>query len=175
MDVRRVVTGHSGDKATFLSDEVIEPITSPLVPGCEFHRLWSLDSTPTLPDAGTPSGTSWYPPLHGLRFLLFTMPPGEMTPPPDIDLQSAVADVEAKMPGLLGALDPNDPGMHRSNSVDFIVVLSGEVSLEVRGGEDKQLRQGDTVVQNGAWHRWKNIGDTLVVLAVFLAGVHAAV
>ncbi len=171
MNVRRVVTGHSDGRAAFVADEVIEPITAPLLPGCEFYRLWSLDQVPTLPTDGTSAlDAAWYPPAGGLRFSLFTLPPGDVSPPPDLDLATAVADVEAKLPGLLGALDPSDPGMHRSDSVDFILVLSGEVGLEVRGDAEKVLRPGDAVVQNATWHRWKNRGETPVVLAVFQAG-----
>ena len=49
MKVRRVVTGHEGDKAVFASDQEVEPVTLALAPGVEFHRLWGGDQVPAFP------------------------------------------------------------------------------------------------------------------------------
>jgi hypothetical protein len=78
MRVRRVVTGHTPEgKATVASDTMVEPITTALVPGMAFHRLWGADIRPIFPDDGSPQpGEQYFPPLDGFRFLMFTIPAG---------------------------------------------------------------------------------------------------
>src|SRR5262249_54282207 len=151
MKVRRVVTGHDGNgKAVFASDERVDPLTLALIPGAEFHRLWGADRAPSFPDDGGPTAQpSYFPPVGGYRFALFTAPPGPVSAPADLDRQAALAEMEVKLPGLLACLEPDNPGMHTTDTIDFEVVLSGEVILELDDGVEKVLRAGDTVVQNG--------------------------
>jgi mannose-6-phosphate isomerase-like protein (cupin superfamily) len=176
MRVRRVVTGHDGNgKAVFASDEEVDPLTPALMPGYEFHRLWGADQAPTFPDDGGPTAQpSYLPPVGGYRFTLASIPPGTMSVPADLDLQAAQAELEEKLPGVLAYLEPDNPGMHTTDTIDFEVVLSGEVILELDDGVETVLRPGDTVVQNGTRHRWGNRGTEPVVLAVFMVGAHRA-
>lgn len=175
MNVRRVVTGHTADgKSVFASDEEVQPVTAALLPGSEFHRLWGGDEAPTFPDDGSlPAHATYFPPVGGYRFGLFTLPPANQSgPPADLDVEAALAEVEQGLPGLLAHMEPDDPGMHTTDTIDFEVVLSGEVILELDDGAEKHLRPGDTVVQNGTRHRWRNPGNEPAVLAVFIAGAH---
>jgi hypothetical protein len=55
-------------------------------------------------------------------------------------------------------MEPDDPGMHTTTTIDFEVVLSGEVMLELDEGATVQLGVGDTAVQNGTRHRWSKPG-----------------
>ena len=176
MRVRRVVTGHDRNgKAVFASDQEVDPLTLALAPGAEFHRLWGADHAPTFPDDGGPAAQpSYFPPVGGYRFVLFAVPPGTESVPADLDLQAALAEMEEKMPGALAHMEPDNPGMHTTDTIDFEVVLSGEVILELDNGVEKVLRPGDTVVQNGTRHRWGNRGTEPAVLAVFLIGAHRA-
>jgi mannose-6-phosphate isomerase-like protein (cupin superfamily) len=177
MHVRRVVTGHDEKgKAVFASDEQVEAITLELMPGAEFHRLWGADQAPSFPDDGAPTAQpAYFPPVGGYRFGLFTVPP---TPaagaalPADVDLEQALAEIENKLPGLIAHVEPDNPGMHTTDTIDFEVVLSGEVVLELDDGAEKVLRPGDTVVQNGTRHRWSNRGAQPALLAVFITGAH---
>ena len=82
--------------------------------------------------------------------------------------------MEEKLPGLLAYLEPGNPGMHTTDTIDFEVVLSGEVILELDDGAEKVLRADDTVTQNGTCHRWGNRGTEPAVVAVFLIGAHRA-
>ena len=173
MDVRRVVTGHdAAGKAVFVSDEQVAPVVPDLLPGNEFHRLWGGDATPHFPDDGAPpDAPSYFPPVGGFRFGLFTIPPDEGRGAPEgIDIEAALADLEAKLPGLASHMEPADPGMHTTATIDFEVVLSGSVTLELDDGATVRLEVGDTVVQNGTRHRWSNAGDQPAVLAVFICG-----
>ena len=175
MTVRRVVTGHRDGKAVFASDEQVAPFTTEVMPGSAFHQLWGGDAAPTFPDDGSrPATAAYFPPVGGFRFGLFTVPPAGMAPPEGVDVEAGMAAVEAALPGLLGHMEPDDPGMHTTDTVDFEVVLSGQVVLELDDGVETVLNPGDTVVQNGTRHRWKNPGTVPAVLAVFICGAHRA-
>lgn len=173
MKVRRVVTGQvNGGKSVFVSDEMLEPVTVSLMPGAEFHRLWGADDTPKLPtDGSPPSQQQYFPPANGFRWGFFTLPPaGDSATMADVDIAKAMADLEEKLPGLAAHMEPDAPGMHTTDTVDFEVVLSGEVVLELDDGAEVTLKQGDTVVQNGTRHAWHNRGDVPVVIAVGIIG-----
>jgi len=174
MEVRRVVTGHDeAGKAVFVSDERVAPVTTALLAGTAFHRLWGAERAPTFPDDGAPpSLATFFPPVGGFTFGFFTLPPAGSARPGDIDVPAARAETEALLPGLLGHMEPGEPGMHTTDTIDFEVVLSGEVSLELDDGAERLLRPGDTVVQNGTRHRWRNRGAQPAVLAVFITGAH---
>ena len=176
MRVRRVVTGHDRNgKAVFASDHEIDPLTMALIPGAEYHRLWGADQAPTFPGEGGPTAQpGYFPPVGGYRFAFFSIPPGTWSMPPELDLEAALTEMEEKLPGMLAYLEVDDPGMHTTDTIDFEVVLSGEVILELDDGVEKVLRPGDTVVQNGTRHRWGNRGTEPAVLASFLVGAHRA-
>ena len=172
MKVRRVVTGQvDGGRSVFVSDEMVEPVTVSLMPGAEFHRLWGADDTPKLPTDGTPpSQHAYFPPPNGFRWGFFTLPPATDSLLGEIDFDAALKEFEEKLPGMAGHMEPDAPGMHTTDTVDFEVVLSGEVVLELDDGAEVTLKQGDTVVQNGTRHAWHNRGDVPAVIAVGIIG-----
>jgi len=174
MRVRRVVTAHdTNNKAVFASDQQVDPVTVALLPGAEFHRLWGADKTPAFPDDGTqPAGSTYFPPVGGFRFGFFSLPPAGTQMPEGVDVEQAIAALEAALPGMLSHMEPDDPGMHTTDTIDFEVVISGEVVLELDDGVEKVLGPGDTVVQNGTRHRWQNRGAEPAVIAVFIVGAH---
>jgi quercetin dioxygenase-like cupin family protein len=63
-----------------------------------------------------------------------------------------------------GAVSP----MHRTISVDYGIVLSGEVELSLESGEKRILRAGDTVVQRATMHQWRNLSETEWCRMVFV-------
>ena len=175
MNVRRVVTGHDAEgKAVVVSDESVPPITAALVPGVEWHVLWGADAPPTFPDDGSmPRAERYFPPVGGFRFGFFNIPPGTSSGvPEDLDFEAAFAELQEKLPGLAEYMEPDEPGMHTTASIDYGIVLSGEATMELDDGAMVTLRPGDTYVQNGTRHRWSNTGDVPCVLAVTLIGVN---
>jgi hypothetical protein len=67
-----------------------------LIPGWEFHRLWGADERVKFPDDGSPrSYSTYFPPVGGFRFGLFTVPPGAGTIPEDFDFEKALIEVVA--------------------------------------------------------------------------------
>ena len=125
MNVRRVVTGHDASgKSVFVSDEKVAPL-----PQTGFHRLWGGDDSPRFPDDGKlPPHHMYFPPIGGFRFGMFSLPP-ETTAGADVDAAADRRDLEAEVPGLLRYMDPSDPGMHTTDTIDFEVVLEGTVVL----------------------------------------------
>ncbi|GAB6902104.1 cupin domain-containing protein [Kineosporia succinea] len=171
MTVRRVVTGHDHNgRSRVVDDRTVEAITSPLMPGFAAYRLWGQDQPPTFPDGGSPPGVeAWFPPLEGSRFLIITHPPEGRTPSPDVDAAAAGAELERQMPGLTASMEPDGSGMHTSDTLDYLMVVQGEATLELDDGERAVLRVGDVVVQNGTRHVWRNYGTepcTVVAVAV---------
>jgi quercetin dioxygenase-like cupin family protein len=61
--------------------------------------------------------------------------------------------------------------MHRTDSVDYIVVMSGEIDMELDNGVEVHLKQGDVMVQRGTIHNWINRGTETCIMAVIL--IHA--
>jgi mannose-6-phosphate isomerase-like protein (cupin superfamily) len=171
MRIRRVVTGHdSSGRARVVDDGDVPPITSELMPGCAAYRLWGRDERPTFPDDGSSRrAEAYYPPRDGSRFMINLIPPGVIVPPPGLDLAAATAELERQMPGAMAAMDPGDPGMHVTDSIDYVMVVSGEITLDLDDGEQTVLRAGDVVVQNGTRHAWRNHGTepcTIVGVAI---------
>ena len=175
MDVRRVVTGHDASgKSVFVSDEMVAPVVAMMLPQFQAHLLWGADKTPQFPDDGSmPEWHTYFPPIGGFRFGFFSVAP-DTTAAPAIDIEEGLADAEAKLPGLLRYLEQSDPGMHTTDTIDLEVVLEGTIVLELDDGAEVTLHPGDTLVQNGTRHRWRNPGDTPARLALFIFGAQHA-
>jgi mannose-6-phosphate isomerase-like protein (cupin superfamily) len=178
--LRRVVTGHSADgKAVFASDEQVAPIS---VSGAStLHPIWAADGAPTFPDDGSlPPTTGYWPPVGGFRYLLMTIAPGEGDGDGDHDgdgdaprTAGSTVDVDELnrlMPGLTDVMEPDEPGMHTSDTVDLEIVVSGEITLELDDGVMKTMGPGDAIIQNGTRHRWRNLGREPARVAVILIG-----
>jgi mannose-6-phosphate isomerase-like protein (cupin superfamily) len=176
MDIRCVITGQTeSGKSVFVRDEPVAPVTLALLPGFEFHRLWGSESVVELPSEGTaPPHPGYFPPANGFRFGFFTIPPEAEVPMPT-DMTAAFAELDQKLPGLAEALEPGETGMHTTDTVDFDVVISGEVYLELDDGSEVLLKAGDCVVQNGTRHAWRNRSAANCVIAVMLVGANRTV
>lgn len=172
--VRRVVTGHDeAGKAVVLADG--EPplvIRSPVQPGLAFNEIWNTTSMPQ-PIAATyeepttrHSGTA--PPRNGTVIRIVDLPP-EGPEGPQFDkeqsreLFAAVGlekDAERHKPG-------RHPLMHRTESIDYGIVLSGEIVLLLDDSE-VHLKTGDVVVQRGTVHAWTNRTNEICRMAFIL-------
>ena len=174
MKVRRVVTGHTPEgKSVVASDTEVDAITLDVMPGAEFHRLWGADETPTFPDDASPHpNLTYFPPLGGFRFGLFTVPPQATRLREGLDIAAAFTELEEKLPGMAAYWERATPGMHTTDTIDFEYVLSGEVWLELDDGQEVHLRPGDTVVQKGTRHAWRNKGAEPCRMVVCLIGAN---
>ncbi len=172
MDIYCVVTGQNeSGKSVIMRNKPIKPVSLALLPGYEFHRIWGSDSMPELPSDGTsPPQPHYFPPKNGFRFGYFTIPPATRTSVDRINTASALEEIQQKLPGMIDVLEPDHPGMHTTDTVDFDVVVSGEVYLELDDGAEVFLKTGDCVIQNGTRHAWHNRSSNKCLIAVTLLG-----
>ena len=156
MGVRRVVTGHTPEgKAIIASDTAVDSIPVG-ARGSSTTLVWGRDDVAEFPDDGSqPARETVFPPPGGCAIAVLEIAP-----------HSDEFD-EFVRTALAPWADPDAPGMHRTATIDYDVVLEGIVGLQVDDGVVVTLRAGDIVVQNGTTHRWLNQGDSLArILAV---------
>jgi quercetin dioxygenase-like cupin family protein len=132
--IRRVVTGHDGDNVAkaILDGEATNARFPPS--GIRSTLIWCTDGTP----ADIPVGETIEdmgerklgtpPPPNGTRFAVIDFPPG------------------------------NTPAMHRTETIDYVIVLAGEIDMDM-DDSTVTLRAGDVMVQRGTNHAWANRSD----------------
>ena len=161
MDIRRAVTGFDANgKAVITSDDRQRvEVTFPDVPGIEVTRIWATEGCPPELDGPDRTLESWtlQPPIGGVNWQIITRQPGVVA-----STSQASQNTDAIAPGTR-------PGMHRTDTLDFIIVLSGEITLFV---DEQELTLGplDTVIQRGTTHAWLNRGTVpCVMLATMIS------
>lgn len=151
------------------SDGVPSTIVSlAAVPGTIFHEVWSTDSVPAPIDNGpdpTTGALRLAPPPGGTRIRVVDIPPDSIQNAVSPD-QAAAAFAEIDGSDAHGA-EGTHALMHRTESVDYGIVLAGEVWLVVDDGETR-LRPGDIVVQRGTNHAWSNRTEETARMAFVL-------
>jgi len=168
--IRRVVTGLLNGKAAVASDVEVPEVSLALAGGVTTVRLCGAAIPPAVPNAGDlTQAPKFSPPPGGYHFSIFSVPPMSevVAAEPPADIEKAREALEREVPGLLELMDPDVPGMHATTSIDFVVVLSGAITLELDSGVATVLHAGDTLVQNGVRHRWLNHGTVPGIWARF--------
>ncbi|MGN6315705.1 cupin domain-containing protein [Trinickia sp.] len=171
--IRRVVTGHDETGASMVAHDGAAPRSDAYrhIPGMMSRLVWATDPTPSLSrDSADPtlSVTSIVPPRAGTRFLVVTFPPDSVFGAPGFDPAAAAAENLAISPGLAELFEAD--GMHTTPTIDYGIVLDGEIWLELDDGRAELLRQHDVVVQNGTRHAWRNKSERSATLAFVLIG-----
>jgi uncharacterized cupin superfamily protein len=175
MQVRRVVTGRDAAGKAVIASDGIPPHSHDLVhvPGMSTAMLWATRPATPLGDGGpdpTREVASQVPRPGGTCFVIVRFPPDSVFRDPGFDTAAADAEQRAASPGIPELMEPGNPGMHTTDTVDYCVILSGEVWLELDDGALTCLRAGDTVVQNGTRHAWRNLSREPVTMAVVMVG-----
>lgn len=172
---RRVVTGIKDGKSVVLSDG---PPANVHVyegwPGFMTSVLWATAPVPVVPpEPGAepaPPGLLITPPPGETRLMIVHFPPDTVFANPRFDPARAAAEQRFHLPGLFECFETEDPGMHQTDSVDYDIVLDGEIWLELDDGETRHLRQGEVVVQGGGRHAWRNKSERTTIMAFILVG-----
>jgi mannose-6-phosphate isomerase-like protein (cupin superfamily) len=166
--VRRVLTGHdSAGKSTIIADGLAPNVKEMAsMPGLALTDLWETTGAPATNDGHADAATRpvrLEPPKNGsiLRIVEF--------PPDTAWRQSADAREAFKSIGAGHAPDRKsaDPMMHRTSTVDYIIVLKGEIHAVMEQGETL-LRAGDILVQRGTNHSWSVRGNEPCIVAAVL-------
>jgi len=146
LEFRRVVTGHDSEgRAIVLIDEMAKNIVSAR-PGAAACVVWTTEGFPVDNNGGTDAG---------LRQTGTTLPNG------------TVFRVLELAPG-------SAPRNHRTDSIDYAVVMKGEIDMEL-DDTTVHLKAGDVLVQRGTIHNWVNRGTEPCVIAFVLIAAHSAV
>ncbi|RLJ38302.1 cupin domain-containing protein [Acidovorax sp. 106] len=159
--IHRVVTGHNTQgRAVVASDGPLPTVVDiAAIPGTVFHEVWSTAQSPAIVDNGSDPtlGPLVLPPPHGgTRIRFVDIPPDtpEFLAHGATRMHDAFSQVGDAAASTVKADSPH-PLMHRTESVDYGVVMEGELTLVLDEGE-VQLRPGSVVVQRGTNHAWAN-------------------
>ncbi len=159
--VRRVVTGHDRDGRAIIQSDAAPTRVQVIGGGPTFHEIWNTRETPARidPDGAEPPEAQLMlaPPPNGTRIRVLDIPP-ETQEFAAIDAATArrhFAEIGAAEASTHGGGKPRHPYMHRTETIDYGIVLDGEVTLIVDEGETI-VRAGDIVVQRGTNHGWAN-------------------
>lgn len=172
---RRVVTGVQNGKSIFLSD-MIPPNHHQYEGWPNFYTsvMWATAAVPDSPlsekeETSVPG--QMITPLPGeTRLMIVQFPPDSVFASPEFNPAKLESEQNYHLRGLAECFEKDDPGMHRTFSIDYDIVLDGEIWLELDDGEEKHLKRGDVVIQGGARHAWRNKSSSVTTMAFVLVG-----
>lgn len=169
MKMRRIVSAESKAGVVMQASDLLDAATADLV-----TNIWGFDKVPDLPLApeqvlGEYKRLGIFGPKDAVRVDIITLAPekGGVAP----DLGSLVSKLDLGT-GAGMTQGQHGGGMHRTDSIDLAVVLKGETDIAYPG-EDGQVhtitvREGDFIVQNGAFHEWRNRSNDYCVILLFI-------
>jgi quercetin dioxygenase-like cupin family protein len=147
-EVRRIVTGHDADgKAIVASDERLTAAESPSRPGIARCEIWSADKMPVDNSEGAAAEAQ----KKGYVVKYNYVGSG----------QGNVCRVVEFAPG-------GHKFMHRTETLDYAILLKGECDLELDDGKTVHMKAGDICVQRGTMHAWVPTGPEPCVFAFIL-------
>jgi mannose-6-phosphate isomerase-like protein (cupin superfamily) len=159
--IHRVVTGHAPDGRAVVAEQGPLPqvVEIAAIPGTIFHEVWSTSGSPAPVDNGadpTLGALMLPPPKHGTRIRFVDIPPdtAEFLAQGAAKMKHAFAQIGDEQASTVQAHSPH-PLMHRTESIDYGIVIEGELTL-VLDDSEVQLRPGSVVVQRGTNHAWAN-------------------
>jgi hypothetical protein len=173
VEIRRVVTGNDAVGRACIALDAAPPRTYAFksVPGLVSRLIWATSNKSTVPFDGvdpTPHVDNFVPAPGETRMLVLTFPPDTVFMSADFSPQQAVAENLAVSPGLAERFESD--GKHTTPTIDYGVILDGEIWLELENGVETCLKPNDVFVQNGTRHAWRNKSDRPATLAIALVG-----
>jgi mannose-6-phosphate isomerase-like protein (cupin superfamily) len=173
---RRIVTGHDKEGRAIILEDAPPPRVARIggPHGPMFYEVWNTQDTPAPIDAssGEPpeDGIQLAPPKKGTRIRVLEIPPEDAS---IAKLSAEEARAHFAEVGAADAASHKGDGssrhafMHRTETIDYGIVLSGELTLIMDIGETV-IRAGDIVIQRGTNHGWANRGSVPCFIAFIL-------
>lgn len=96
--------------------------------------------------------------------------PDSATPPDDMTEEEIVAEAQRKQPGVIEIVEPDNPGMHTTDSIEYLVCVDGEIYLELGDGEEVHVTPGTCIIQRGTRHAWRNRSDRQCTMIATVVG-----
>ena len=169
---RRVVTGHRDGKSVALSDQRRQPYKFKTVAGFEHTYIWStngtLESDPEKVDQELPK--SALPSANGSLLHIVTFPPAKASASSTSNPSQISKEYLTRLPGLADTFERDGSQMHVTPTVDYAILLDGELWLELDDGETVHLSAGDVVVQQATRNGWRNKGERPTTIAFVMLG-----
>lgn len=173
MQTQRIVTGHDpAGRSTVASSGPLPSVGEfRQFPGFAVELIWQTapGPIPAHPVAPACPPHSVLPAAGGSCAMRVTFPPQDSAIAADFDPEAAARELCERLPGLGELFEADAPGFHRSDTIDYGVLLEGELTLELDDGE-RVLRQGDVVVQMGTRHAWRNTGNSPARILFVMVG-----
>ncbi|WP_025146733.1 cupin domain-containing protein [Pedobacter jeongneungensis] len=137
---RRVVTGEKEGRSVISSDAEAKNVSEHF-PGLIISDIWATDSSPAALDKELDIENTAFPitPTRGTYFRYVSIPPDDQL-------------------GIVAQPGTPHPLMHQTDTLDYIIIASGEIYL-VLDDEETKLKVGDIVIQRGTNHAWSNRSD----------------
>ncbi|HWW70822.1 MAG TPA: cupin domain-containing protein [Duganella sp.] len=161
--IHRVVTGHDPDgKAIIASNGPLAAIVElAAIPGMIFHEVWETSATPAPVDncADPTTGPMMHgAPQNGTRIRFVDLPPDtNYLAEADTRMKALFEEVN-NVEGLTTKPNSPHPMMHRTESIDYGIVIEGELIL-ILDDTEVSLKPGSVVIQRGTNHAWANRTD----------------
>lgn len=176
--ITRVVTGHDEAGRSVIAQVGPLPTVVELaaIPGTVFHEVWSTTGSPVVVGNGDDPTTGPLvlpPPPGGTRFRFVDVPPDteEFLAHGAAKMSAAFTEIGDEAASTVTEESPH-PLMHRTQSIDYGVVIEGEMTLVLDKGETL-LKPGSVVIQRGTNHAWANrSGKMCRMLFVLIDGVY---
>jgi mannose-6-phosphate isomerase-like protein (cupin superfamily) len=171
-EFRRIVTGHDdAGNAVVISDAPPTRTVELGGPGgAKFFEVWNTRETPALIDrrSGEPDEASLVlaPPKGGTRIRVIDFPPegDEIRQLTEAEAREQFGSIGGEHASTASA---RHPLMHRTETVDYGIVLEGELTL-ILDDDERTIGPGDIVVQRGTNHAWANRSDSPCRIAFIL-------
>jgi hypothetical protein len=178
MKIRRIVTGRDErGHSVFVSDDFAPRAQSfASIPGHAMAQLWTTPALPALLEQSrdpTLDRASLIPSQGGTSIAMFDFPPDTVMQNP-VDGVQAFNELSAALPGLIETFEPDNPGMHTTATIDYGIILEGELWLELDNGQSRLVKAGDVVIQNGTRHAWRNKSERIARALFVMIGVSPA-
>ena len=159
--IRRVVTGHDSRGQAIIAIDGPLPTVVELthIPGTVFHEVWNTEGSPAPVGNGPDPSLGPLrlpPPKQGTRIRFVDIPPDteDFLRQDAARMRDAFEEIGDAGASTVAAHSPH-PLMHRTESIDYGIVISGEMTLVLDKAETL-LRAGDVVIQRGSNHAWAN-------------------
>ena len=143
LNIRRIVTAHDADGNAVIGSDAVMANVHQLRSGNYQTLIWVTDDTPAEVDGDEDPATRTMeiePPSRGSVFRVLELQPGK------------------------------DAYMHRTDTVDYAIIMSGECDMLLDNGAEVHVAAGDVMVQRGTWHGWANRGNQPCQIAFILIG-----
>jgi hypothetical protein len=167
--VRRIVTANDAQGRSHIAEDGVSPamMTLPGRTGFRNNNLWRTVGSPA--DVGAPDTVLEHrgvlPPPGGTVLRVVDIPPE----PRDADERARAMEAAFQQvyPDAVHQPDQRHPGMHVTPTIDYAIVLQGEVHAILDDGETL-MKAGDILVQRGTNHAWANRSDAVARIAFIL-------